>query len=85
MKRKLFIIGIGMLIQAILIIAVPNESQAGRKDRFPNWGICPPGTCALDGTDKAMDTRKCKPQHCRRNGPARPSDNSGTTEQNKPQ
>jgi len=85
MRRKLFIFGIGMLIQTTLIIAVPNESQASRKDRFPNWGICPPGTCALDGTDKAMDTRKCKPQHCRGKGLGHPVDDRGRDQQNKPQ
>jgi hypothetical protein len=63
MTRNLFVIGMAML-QATLVVAVANESQAAnRKDMLPDWGYCPQGTYALDGTNKAMNTRKCKAGH----------------------
>ena len=50
MRKKLFVIGI--LVQAIFVIAVTSETQAGCKPSATNamhGGWCPKGSCAVEG------------------------------------
>ena len=63
MRKKLFVIGI--LLQAIFVVAVTNESQARCKGN-PSGEYCPKGSCAQDGGTWACNAKNCSPQNCRR-------------------
>jgi hypothetical protein len=66
MRKKLFVIGIGVLLQAIFVVAQNNESLAANTNNpCPKLGYCPTGSCAADGTSRACNIKNCSPQNCR--------------------
>jgi hypothetical protein len=66
MKKRLFVIGIGLLLQALLVVAQNNGSLAANVNKpCPKLGYCPAGSCAEDGTTRACNIKNCSPQHCR--------------------
>jgi hypothetical protein len=64
MRKKLFVIGI--LLQAIFVLAVTNESRADCRVGGTNSGRCPKGSCAAGGGEWACNLKNCSPQNCRR-------------------
>jgi hypothetical protein len=66
MRKRLFVIGIAMLLQTIFVVAQNNESVAANgKKPCPKLGYCPAGSCAQDGTTRACNIKNCSPQNCR--------------------
>jgi hypothetical protein len=63
-RKQLFVIGI--LLQAIFVLAVTNDAQACSKTKYGNHAWCPKGSCAPDGGTWACDVNNHSPQHCKR-------------------
>jgi hypothetical protein len=65
MRKRFLVIGIGILLQMIFVIAQDNRSLATNANKpCPKLGYCPAGSCAEDGTTRACNTKNCSPQHC---------------------
>lgn len=67
MRKSLFAIGIGILLQALFVVAQNNGSLAASGQKpCPKLGYCPAGSCAEDGTARACNIKNCSPKHCAR-------------------
>lgn len=67
MRKRLFALGIGILLQMLFLVVQTNGSLAANGHKVcPNLGYCPPGSCAEDGTARACNIKNCSPKHCAR-------------------
>jgi hypothetical protein len=66
MRKKFLVIGIGILLQGVFVLAQHHGSLAANANKpCPRLGYCPAGSCAEDGTTRACNIKNCSPQHCR--------------------
>jgi hypothetical protein len=65
MRKWLFVMGIGILLQAIFVVPQNNEALAANANKpCPKLGYCPAGSCAQDGTTRACNIKNCSPRNC---------------------
>ena len=63
MRKDLFVIGI--LVQAIFVLAVTIEALACGWDYY-DVGYCPKGSCSVNGGGWACNVKYCSPRNCQR-------------------
>ena len=67
MRKRLFTLGIGIVLPALFVVAQNNAALAANGQKpCPHLGYCPPGSCAEDGTARACNVKNCSPKHCAR-------------------
>ncbi len=65
MLKKFSVLMLAIVLPMIFAATPAGASQSGGHKSCAHLGYCSPGTCAVDGSNRACNIKNCKKSNCR--------------------
>ncbi len=66
MLKKLSMLALAITLPVILAVMTAGAARAANTHKqCEHLGYCSPGTCAVDGSNRACNIKNCKKSNCR--------------------